>query len=84
MKALPEVEAIIFRPPWYLLVFWYLCGGVMLLFGVTAVGYMLDAPSWVRWFFIVLPSLALIAGFVLSFASVSVDRTGITSRHFKR
>jgi len=73
-----------FRPPWQFLVFWFVGGIGMLLFGIAVVNPVLNAPAWVRWFFIGLPSLALMVGVVLLFASVRVDGSGIASRHFAR
>ena len=75
---------IVFRPHWFMLAFWLGGSGGMLLVWLLVLDPLLQAPGWVRFFFVFMPTLALLVGLVLSFACVRVTRHGMASRHFRR
>jgi hypothetical protein len=73
---------IVFRPHWLTLAFWFfVSGGALLVF--IMLSPLLDPPGWVRFYFVVMPTLALLVGLLLSFASVRVTPEGLASRHLR-
>ena len=81
MATTCESDDTTFRPPWGLLAFWLGSSGGMLILGLMFLG---GEPGWVRYFFVVVPLLALLEGLTLSFANVRVSREGLVSRHHTR
>ena len=81
---MPADGDVIFRPPWYLLAFWFGMGAVMLAFGIAVVGPVIPAPDWARAVFVGLSSLALLSGLPLAFSFVRIRSDGIVNRHFRR
>jgi hypothetical protein len=84
MNAKADDLEITWRPPWYMLAFWFLGTGAMLVFGLFVVGPVLDVPTWVRCFFLAVPLLGLLVGLQLAFAVVRVNHEGLSSRHHVR
>jgi len=84
MSVKPDDLEMTWRPPWYMLAFWFGSTGALLLFGLFVLGPVLDAPAWVRYFFRAVPLLGLVLGLQLAFAVVSVNHNGLSSRHHFR
>src|SRR5690242_11641433 len=73
----------VLRRHWSMLAFWLVGSGGILVFFLI-ISPLLPLPGWVRVYFLVMPTVGLLIGLVLSFAAVRVSSAGLANRHFRR